>query len=189
MKKLILAVLTTLLATIVCARPYAIAKVGAQFSKFNYEDSQSLFGVRGGVGGFFQLGESSFYLMPQAVYAQKGQKSEDYIGQTTIHYAEVPLTVGAFVKFSRNVGLGLMVGPYVAVGVAGKSESPYPSDPFETISRFDAGLSGGIQLHIWKIFVFADYDWGLRNILKPNELFKNETLSTRSGAVGLGFCY
>lgn len=191
MKKLIIAAFTLLLATIACARPYAIAKGGAQFSNFGVDDSESLFGIRGGVGGFFPLGESSFCLMPQLIYAQKGQESGSLLEKCKIHYAEVPLTIGAFIKFTRNIGLGLMVGPYAAYGVAGEMKSEYHNEKlFDLINRFDAGISGGIQFHVWKLFVFADYDWGLKNILKKNEEYGiDDTMSTRSGSVGIGFCY
>ncbi|MEE1062545.1 MAG: hypothetical protein UH071_02675, partial [Paludibacteraceae bacterium] len=60
---------------------------------------------------------------------------------------------------------------------------------FDTISRFDAGISAGIQLHIWKIFLFADYDYGLRNIINSDDLDIGENLTTRSGAIGIGFTY
>ncbi|MBQ0156956.1 MAG: outer membrane beta-barrel protein [Bacteroidales bacterium] len=189
MKKLILAVLTLLLTTIVCAQPYTMIKGGAQLSKFSSDGSESKFGVRGGLGGFVPLGESSFYFMPQLVYAQKGQEDGKFLGNTTLHYAEVPLTIGALVKFTRNVGLGLMVGPYAGVAVAGKCDNPEVSDLFSTISRVDAGISGSVQLHIWKIFVFADYDWGLRSIMKDTDYEIGEKLTTRSGAVGIGFTY
>ena len=189
MKKHILAVLTVLLSTIMYAQPYTMIKGGAQFSKFSSDGSESKFGIRGGVGGFVPLGESSFFFMPQAVYAQKGQNAGKFLDDCTIHYAEVPVTIGALLKFTRHIGLGLMVGPYAAVGVAGKSNNPEVTKLFDTISRFDAGISAGIQLHIWRIFVFADYDYGLRNLMNSNDLDIGENLTTRSGAVGIGFTY
>lgn len=189
MKKLILAVLASLLSSFMYAQPYTMIKGGAQLSKFSSDGSESLFGIRGGIGGFVPLGESSFFFMPQAVYAQKGQKAGKFLDNCTIHYAEIPVTIGALLKFSRNIGLGLMVGPYAAVGVAGKSDNPDVTKLFDTISRFDAGISAGIQLHIWKIFLFADYDYGLRNLMNSDDLDIGENLTTRSGAIGIGFAY
>ncbi len=189
MKKLIMAVLTLLLSAIACAEPISMAKVGAQFSKMSTDGSESKLGIRGGIGGYLPLGESSFYLMPQAVYAQKGQENGTFLGNCTIHYAEVPVTIGALIKFSRKIGLGLMVGPYAAVGVAGKSDNPEVKDLFKMISRFDAGISAGIQFHIKRVFIFADYDYGLRKLMKSPDFEIGENLTTRSGAVGLGFAY
>lgn len=189
MKKLILAVFTLLLATIACAEPITMIKGGAQFSKMSSDGSESRFGVRAGIGGYQPLGESSFYFMPQIIYAQKGQKAGKFIDNCEIHYVEVPLSLGALVKFSRNVRFGLSVGPYISVGVAGKSDSPEVIKLFNTISRFDAGLSTGIQFHIWKIFIFADYDYGLRRLMKSTDVEIGEKLTTRSGAIGLGFAY
>lgn len=189
MKKLILVVLTALFSTFMYAQPYTMIKGGAQLSNFSSDGSESMFGIRGGIGGFVPLGESSFCFMPQAVYAQKGQKAGKFIDNCTIHYAEVPLTIGALLKFTRHIGLGLMVGPYAAVGIAGKSDNPEIGKLFETISRFDAGISAGIQLHIWKIFLFADYDYGMRNLMRSKDLEIGENLTTRSGAVGIGFTY
>lgn len=189
MKKLIMAVLTTLLATIVCAQPYTMIKGGAQFSSFSSDGSEPKFGIRGGIGGYIPLGESSFYLMPQAIYAQKGQAEGKFLGDCTIHYAEVPITIGALIKFTRNIGLGLMAGPFVSFGVAGKCDNPEVTDLFKSVSRFDAGINAGLQLHIWKIFVFADYDYGLRNIMGSKDLEIGEKLMTRSASVGIGFAY
>ncbi len=189
MKKLILAVLTALLSSFLYAQPYTLIKGGAQLSKLSSDGSESIFGIRGGIGGFVPLGESSFYFMPQAIYAQKGQKAGKFLDKCTIHYAEVPLTIGALLKFTRNIGLGLMAGPYAAVGVAGKSDNPEIGKLFDTISRFDAGISAGIQLHIWKIFLFADYDYGLRNLMHSDDIEIGENLTTRSGAIGIGFSY
>lgn len=189
MKKHILAVLTILLSTIMYAQPYTMIKGGAQLSNFSSDGSEQKFGIRGGVGGFVPLGESSFFFMPQAVYAQKGQDAGKFLDNCTIHFAEIPVTVGALLKFTRHISLGLMAGPYVAVGVAGTSDNPEVTKLFDTISRFDAGISAGIQLHIWKIFIFADYDYGLRNLMNSNDLDIGEYLTTRSGAVGIGFAY
>lgn len=189
MKKLILAVLTLLLTTFVSAQPYVMVKGGAQFSKFSSNGSESKIGVRGGIGGYIPLGESSFYLMPQAVYAQKGQEDGKFLGNCTIHYAEVPVTIGALLKFNRKFGLGLMVGPYFSVGVAGKSDSREVRDLFKYISRFDAGLSAGLQIHLWKVFLFADYDFGLRNLMQSSDLEIGENLTTRAGSIGIGFTY
>lgn len=191
MKKLILAVLTLLLATIVSAEPYVMVKGGAQFSHFSFDYSESLFGVRGGIGGYIPLGESSFCLMPQAVYAQKGQETGDFLGKCTIHYAEVPLTIGALVKFNKNIKLGLMAGPYFAFGVAGKNLNTdlMRIDIFDVLGRFDAGLNAGIQFHIWKIFVFADYDFGLHNLVKKEYSEFCSDFTTRSGAVGIGVAF
>ena len=189
MKKHILAVLAVLLSTFMYAQPYTMIKGGAQFSNFSSDGSESKFGIRGGIGGFVPLGESSFFFMPQAVYAQKGQNAGKFLDNCTIHYAEVPVTFGALLKFTRHIGLGLMVGPSAAVGVAGKSDNPEVTKLFDTISRFDAGLSAGIQLHIWKIFVFADCDYGLRNLMRSEDLDIGEYLTTRSVSVGLGFAY
>lgn len=190
MKKLIMAMLTLLIATIAYSQPYSMIKGGAQFSKFSADGSESKFGIRGGLGGFVPLGESSFYFMPQLVYAQKGQEAGKLLGDCTLHYAEVPLTIGALIKFTRHVGLGLMVGPYAGFAVAGKSDDPEMADDlFDKISRFDAGISGSVQLHIWKIFVFADYDWGMRNLMHSPDLELGENLTTRAGAIGIGFTY
>lgn len=189
MKKLILAVLAILLTTIVYAQPLTMIKGGAQFSNFSSEDSESKFGIRGGIGGFVPLGQSSFYFMPQLVYAQKGQDAGKFLGDCKIHYAEVPLSLGALIKFSKNVGMGLMVGPYVGVGVAGECNNPEVAKLFDAIKRVDAGLSAGFQFHIWKIFVFADYDYGLRDLINSKDNEIGENLTTRSFSAGIGFAY
>ncbi|MCQ2189023.1 MAG: PorT family protein [Paludibacteraceae bacterium] len=190
MKKLITAVLMILLTTYVYAQPICFAKVAAQYSNFSSDGSESMLGIRGAIGSYVPLGQSSFYFQPQLVYAQKGQDAGKFLDKCKIHYAEVPLNIGALIKFTRNIGLGLMVGPYVSVGVAGKSDNPeMTEDLFNKISRFDAGLNAGIQFHIWKIFVFADYDWGMRNLMHSPDLELGENLTTRAGAIGIGFAY
>ncbi len=184
-----MAMLALLVATFTFAQPLTMIKGGAQLSRFSSDGSESKLGVRGGIGGYLPLGESSFYFMPQLMYAQKGQKQGDFLGNCTIHYAEIPLTIGALIKFTRNVGLGLMVGPYASVGVAGKCDNPEVSSLFGTISRFDAGISAGLQFHIWRIFFFADYDYGLRNLMGSKDIEIGEKFMTRSGAIGFGFAY
>ncbi len=166
-----------------------MVKAGAQYSRFSSDGSESRLGIRGGIGGYLPLGESSFYLMPQALYTQKGQDAGQYIGNCTVHYAEIPLELGALIKFTKKIGLGLMVGPYFAVGVAGKCDVPEYTKLFKAISRFDTGISAGLEFHIGRIFVFADYDYGLRNLMRSSDMEIGEHLTTRAGAIGIGFAY
>jgi len=37
--------------------------------------------------------------------------------------------------------------------------------------------------------LFADYDYGLRNLMNSDDLDIGENLTTRSGAIGIGFTY
>lgn len=189
MKKFVLTTLAILLSTVMYAQSCFNIKAGVQGSKFSFSDSESRMTIRGGIGGLLQLGESSFYFMPQLLYAQKGQESGGFLNDCTIHYAEVPIQIGAIIKFSKRTGLGLSVGPYAAVGVAGKTDNPQVSDIFDAVSRFDAGISAGVQLYLWRVMIFADYDYGLRDIMNKDYMDIGEKLTTRSGSVGIGLTF
>lgn len=153
--------------------------------------------------------------------AGKGSKAETYFNGGTDYvksrfnplYIEMPLNVVVKTPLSTSVGAFLHAGPYVAVGVGGKSETesklgpltsntssniqfsndnPFTSSQedaaYNKLKRFDYGLNVGGGLDFKKVMVKLNYGLGLTKI---NSTESNNTANDknkyRTFSISLGF--
>jgi hypothetical protein len=131
------------------------------------------------------------------LFTGKGSKAETYFGSGSDYvktkfnpfYLEVPLNVVVSIPLDKSSGFFFTAGPYVAIGIAGKSKSetkigPLVSksednikfsndDPFtsqqddaayDKLKRFDVGLNFGGGFAFQHLILKANYGLGLAKI-------------------------
>lgn len=115
----------------------------------------------------------NFHIVTGLHYAQAGYKTDDQVligsfvegVEATVNYVQVPLLLRwAAVKFSKNLELSAMAGPYAAYALDGevaKMDIAFDGD----IKRFDFGLTFGVNIGLSQhIFVDARYNLGIADI-------------------------
>jgi Outer membrane protein beta-barrel domain len=131
------------------------------------------------------------------LFTGRGSKAETYFNggndyvKTTFnpYYVEVPLNVVVKAPLDKNSGLFFHAGPYIAVGVAGKSKSeskiwslysstsksikfsndnPFTSQQddaaYDKLKRFDFGMNIGAGLQLEHILFRLNYGFGMVKI-------------------------
>lgn len=175
-------------------------KGGASISKFNLEGSENRMGVAAGFGGKFFISDSRFFIMPQAMYAQKGQDSESQsanfctVDPVMMHMIEVPVLFGG--KFDlpvKDMYLTAGVGAYICYDYrfSGDYGLMYVRTPTgrRGFSHGDVGIAAAFEVHYKKLFLFYDYDLGLRDITKDYNYIMGESVNHRSMRIGAGFAF
>lgn len=175
-------------------------KGGVSISKFNLEESENRMGFAAGFGGKFLISDSKFFLMPELMYAQKGQENEVvYDDQITFnpvmyHMIELPVLFGAqFDMPVKEMKLGFGVGPYISYDYRFTEENNhmmYVKTPskMKSFSRGDLGVAFSLEVHYKRLFVFGDYDLGLRDITQ-NTLGIDDKINHRSMRFGAGYSF
>ena len=162
----------------------------------NTEKNNFLFTFNGGL--LHRFGASKFVdIESGVVFTGKGAKAETYFNggndfvKSTFNpiYVEIPLN--AVIKVSSKKGSGIFVhaGPYIAVGIAGKSkvnsklgilttsseksiafsnDDPFTSRQddanYNKLKRFDYGLNFGAGFELGKTLLRVNYGMGLSKI-------------------------
>lgn len=165
------------------------------------EDNNMLTTFNVGVMGRFGLSET-LDLETGLLFTGRGSKAEtywnggaDYVkAKFNPYYIEIPLNLVLNVPMENSTSLFFNAGPYVAMGVAGKSKLETSIGPIETKSerdieftnddpatteeedasysrlrRFDYGMNIGAGFDLKSVILKANYGIGLRDInsLKP----------------------
>ena len=140
----------------------------------------------------------------------RGAKAESYFNggndyvKSTFNplYVEVPLNVVIIAPLEKNTGLFFNAGPYIAIGIGGKSKTnskfgPLTSssstsikfsndDPFtsqqddaayDKLKRFDFGLNLGAGIQLENIILKVNYGFGLAKI---NSTESNNTANDKN---------
>lgn len=176
-------------------------KGGVSVSKFNHVDSESKLGVAAGFGSKFLISDSRFFVMPEAMYVQKGHDSEvelsngDILISGLFHMIEVPVIFGG--QFDLPVSgmyLGVGVGPYVAYDFRFNEKSEdmrmvrRSENVMKKVSHGDVGVSATFEVHYKRLMVFFDYDLGLRDITQRT-LGIDQAINHRNMRIGAGYTF
>lgn len=180
-------------------------KGGVSISKFNVDESENRMGVAAGLGGKFYISNSRFFIMPELMYAQKGQENEvviveknKAISPVMFHMVELPVLFGG--KFDlpvKDMHLNVGAGPYIAYDFRFNEYSENMKvlrdtrdsrNAMKLISHGDLGVAFSLEFHYKRLFVFYDYDLGLRD-LTQNTSTLGQTLCHRSMRIGAGYTF
>lgn len=167
-------------------------KAGTGISSFwgKNTDGKAKFAYKVGVGMDYAFNKV-WSLQPSVNFVSKGYKEEEAgIGKASMNelYLELPIMVAARLDLTKNSGLVLSTGSYVAYGVGGKTsvvvekkiptmvgyetvEDKYKLDTFGHINdgkmgnrRFDAGIGLGITYENRNIILGLESQLGLVNV-------------------------
>ena len=180
-------------------------KGGVSISKFNVDESENRMGVAAGLGGKFYISNSRFFIMPEIMYAQKGQENEVVIVEKNkalspvmFHMIEMPVLFGG--KIDLPVGdmhLNVGAGPYIgydfrfheyAENMKYLRNTKDSRNVMKTISHGDLGVAFTLEFHYKRLFVFYDYDLGLRDLTQNTSVI-GQTLNHRSMRIGAGYTF
>ncbi len=176
-------------------------KGGATISKFNLEGSENRMGVAAGLGGKFLISDSRFFIMPEAMYVQKGQDNmvvyNDELSFLPVlyHMIEVPIVFGAqFDLPVKDLRLGFGAGPYISYDyrfnvVDDAMKYAKSANKYKGLSHGDVGLTFTLEFHYKRLMVFYDYDLGLRDITQRTLNTFDQSLNHRSMRIGAGYTF
>jgi hypothetical protein len=174
-----------------------------------------------GIMGRFGI-SSMFAIESGALLTGRGSKAETYFtnGDYTKSkfnplYIEVPLNAVVKIPIAKGAGLFFNAGPYVAIGIAGKSsretkigpllstsssnikfsnDDPFTSQQddaaYDKLKRFDVGLNFGGGFEFKHLILKANYGLGLAKINSTesnNEVNDKNKYRTMSFSVGIPF--
>jgi hypothetical protein len=126
------------------------------------------------VGGFvtLRLGERLEF-QPEALYVQKGAKSDALGGTSTekLDYIDVPLLVGYRIKGSRERNITVFGGPSVGVRLRARSNASLGGGSFEEdvsdqVKSTDIAAVAGLAYHRGRLVIDGRYSWGFTDIDK-----------------------
>ena len=126
------------------------------------------------VGGFvtWPLG-GRLELQPEALFTQKGAKSDQLGGTSTekLDYLDVPILVSYRINASRERNFAVFGGPSIGVLLRARSSASFGGTSFEEnvkdqVKSTDFGLVGGLAYHRGRFVVDGRYSWGLTDIDK-----------------------
>jgi len=121
----------------------------------------------------------------------RGSKAETYFNggndyvKSTFNplYVELPLNLIIAVPLEKGTGLFFNAGPYIAVGVGGKSktDSKFTSQQddasYDKLKRFDYGINVGGGFQLAHLILKANYGFGLAKI---NSTESNNTANDKN---------
>jgi hypothetical protein len=140
----------------------------------------------------------TFFVQPEALYAQKGAKEEDpTLGTLTLKlaYVEVPLLLGVNFGNTGSTRPRIYAGPSVGVNlscdfeesVSGSSQSATCSSLSTTIKSLDFGVTGGAGVSI--PFGRATFTLDGRYTLGLTTISEGGTSKNRGFSVGAGIMF
>jgi len=184
------------------------------------EDNKMLTSFNAGLMSRFGLSKT-VDLETGLLLSGKGSKAETYFNggadyvKTKFNplYVELPLHIVLNVPLQKNTGLFFNAGPYVAIGIGGKSQSsakigpvfsnsessikfsnddPFTSEQedadYSKLKRFDYGVNMGAGIDLDKIIIKANYGFGLAKINSTEQdNSSNDRNKYRVLSISLGF--
>ncbi len=168
-------------------------------SKFNLTGSENRMGAAAGFGSKFHITDSHFFISAQAMYAQKGQDNQVeangyYVSPVLMHMIEVPVMFGGqFDLPVKDMKIAIAAGPYIAYDYRFHEYTENmkyirKETKMKGISHGDVGVSMGLEVHFKRLFVFYDYDLGLRDMNKHSNIL-GQDLCHRSMRIGAGYTF
>ena len=168
-------------------------------------DSGSRLGYH--IGGTATCDFSKWYASASLLLTQKGFKrpytlsvdNQEIKSHTDVTYLELPIVAGKNFNLGGGCKFFMEAGPYIAVGLFGKSQTKWAGVKEEShkvfgkngFKRFDAGLTGGIGVEAFKhLRMKVGYEFGIPNLAKrglaPAELaptYRNRTLTVSASYI------
>lgn len=222
MKKNILLMAVLCCTMVASAQVSVYVKAGLGFGTFSggeNVDISSIVGGKASLGHDFKLAwkaglslecpfNRTFAIVPGVYYWSTGTKLEEYslylnrynnfkiTGVANLNYIQVPLNLQLKTSISENAKIAIYVGPYIAVGVGGKTgmtlrgtvngeyvnttselnsfgNTTVGSQRVEGYESADIGLNYGIYIELSHFLIGANVDMGLK---ETSEAEKNKNL-------------
>ena len=204
MKKIVWAILSLCMFLPAAAQIKWNVKAGVGASDFRKLDAMnSVFSYRVGVGFDIPFRFTNWAVQPTLYFATKGAKFTGFYGSEQIteaefrnrlHYLELPIMAVYKLRLAENVRMHFMAGPYVGLGISGRSSVKDPNSDFHktfsgnlfvddaiyddasyfdavhnpvkssAYNRFDVGLSGGLGLYANHLLFGVEGMWGLNSV-------------------------
>lgn len=190
MKKRILTVCFAITALTSMAQSHLSfhAKAGIGTSCFygKHSDSETRIAYKAGVGAAYELNKTWVLQSALEFVSIGGEHTLEYVGQAKMNelYLQIPIMMTARLQLGKNYHASLSAGPYVGLGVGGKTagerfddnSSSFPSshsnrfrlDTFGSIldnnmgnNRFDAGVAMAITFDYHRFMIGAEAQVGL----------------------------
>ena len=161
-------------------------------------DPKMLVGFHAGVISEIGLTENLF-LQPGVLFSSKGSKYELTLLEQTFKFSMAPgvIEVPVNVLYSFGTGsvkLNLFAGPYVALGITGKTkidgesqDISYGSSDEDDMKPFDFGFNFGAGVNINGFLISAQYGFGLAN-LAPDTSGDSE-MKNKVLAISMGYLF
>lgn len=204
MKKIILAISSTLLVSASFAQVSIDPEVGMNFSTLRTKvgdaaakSNDAKLGLRAGVGFNINL-DNGFYLKPGVYYTQTGDQFEILGVETksTLHYLQVPVNLGYEYKINDGKAGAILAeaGPYIGFALGGQTKIESALGEVKTDKNFgtavgetnplDWGFNFGLgYVSPWNVYIKGSYGLGLGNLSNSD----NVTINNRVWNVALGY--
>lgn len=190
MKRVFLAVVSLLMAATVSAQDLRWGPTAAINLSWvngqNITESNAHLGFNLGIKtelDFKDILAEGFYLEGKFLYTLKGGSWKSY--HENLGYFEIPVNMGYRHAISQKISLMGSLGPYLGLGVLGKSVTKADGtkvkvDIFgQSYKRFDLGLNYNIGIELWKKWqFFIGMEHSLLNMAKIEKItFEGEVLN------------
>ena len=169
---------------------------GLSSGAFAWDKGDSGFGVRSGinivtitnfnakagfhVGGLYRLKIAKnhpLYFEPGLFYQLKGGNTSQPGGvkiKSTLSFLEIQMPFGYRLDINDKWAIEPLFGPYMAIGVAGKSKQSFQGHTNSVsifgdrggLNRFDFGMKVAVNVLVNKVCFGAGYDAGMINMVK-----------------------
>ncbi len=182
MKKLVIIFLGVVFALQVNAQLTFGPRAGLNLASIggDYEDAKMKIGFQVGGAANYEISDM-FSLQPGLLLSMKGVNDDVEEGEssTSLGYLEIP--VNGVLNFS---GFQIFAGPYVGLGLFGKSKYEYEDISVDTdvqfvsdskdvdedkfgLKRLDFGINAGLGYKMGALQIQAGYGLGLANMIPP----------------------
>jgi hypothetical protein len=168
MKKLILIAVAAIAGTQANAQLSINPEAGVNFSKTNANGSKFLTGFKAGAVADIDIAKG-FYIQPGLFYSMKGDKAEGVLttSKLQMNYLEIPLSLGYRYDMGNAGSLFATAGPYLGIGLNGKSTVTLAGQSIETdlkagdhFERMDWGMNLSIG-YITPVGVYVRAQYGM----------------------------
>ena len=154
---------------------YYGARIGFTSAGINGTHMDNKIGMTlGGVIGLRCSDNTPVFLESGLYYTERGAKKGKH--KVNLSYLEVPVLIKYGIKASDDIAILPYIGPYFALGIAGKTK--YNDDgvkksfsSFDEFKRADVGFKRGCGVEYNKLYLEAGYQIGVTNIAKNDDEF------------------
>tara|TARA_B110001469_G_C9593705_1_gene294705 strand:- start:196 stop:741 length:546 start_codon:yes stop_codon:yes gene_type:complete len=177
MKKYIIIIISFFLVSNLSAQSFGL-KGGTSLTNFIGSDSEgSKLSPGFIIGAFMKFGESNIEFMPEILFHQKGEKSDNGAASIVLNYVDL----AANGLFHINDELALSVGPYAGYLLSGTLDSKSVT-VWDLYNRTEFGANIGAIYNVNDLLhIDFRYGFGFTDIMKATSL--------RNSSVQIGFGY
>lgn len=147
MRKLLLTCVLAMVALVGFSQWRWDVKFGMDFSNLTKWDMDALPGFTMGVGLDYEF-DDKWAFQPGLMFTSRGYKT-DYGSKERPVYMDIPVLAAYKITLSDNARFVINAGPYLAVGLGGKSKfGDYESKVFDSWKRCDFGFQWGVGFEL-----------------------------------------